>query len=279
MSIQSIRTVSVMGCGWYGLPLAIRLARAGFSVNGSTTSEDKLKTLKEHQISEYLIRMEPGLKSPANVDSFFAADALVLNIPPGRGQEHAASRYRLMMDNLMPHLISSPVSLVVFISSTSVYGDLNRVVHEDDAGEGEVSESGRIMLETEKLLLGRTEFATTVLRFGGLYGNDRHPARYLSGKTELSNPEGPVNLVHLEDCIRVTERIIRKQAGNEIFNVVCDEHPNRKTYYTEMCRRLGLKKPQFAEQQESDCWKQVANRKLKQDLGYAFKYPSPYEGY
>lgn len=279
MSIHSIRTVSVMGCGWYGLPLAIRLARAGFSVNGSTTGEEKLKNLKEHQISEYLIHMEPGLKSPGNVDSFFSADALVLNIPPGRGQEHAASRYRLMMDNLMPHLISSPISLVVFISSTSVYGDVNRVVHEDDAGQGELSESGKIMLETEKLLLGRTEFETTVLRFGGLYGNDRHPARYLSGKTGLGNPEGPVNLVHLEDCIRVTERIIRKQAGNNVFNVVCDEHPNRKTYYTEMCRRLGLKKPQFAEQQETDGWKQVVNRKLKQDLGYAFKYPSPYEGY
>ena len=279
MSIQSIRTVSVMGCGWYGLPLAIRLARAGFSVNGSTTSEHKLKIMKEHQISGYTIQMNPGLKASSEVDSFFAADALVLNIPPGRGKEHTASRYRLMMDNLMPHLKSSSISLVIFISSTSVYQDTNKAMHEDDAGGEEISESGMIMLETEKLLMSRTEFATTVLRFGGLYGNDRHPARYLSGREGLSNPEGPVNLVHLEDCIRITERILRKQLGNNIFNVVCDEHPNRKTYYTEMCRRLGLKKPVFEPQSELDAWKQVSNKKLKSALEYTFKYASPYEGY
>jgi nucleoside-diphosphate-sugar epimerase len=268
-----------MGCGWYGMPLAIRLTRSGFNVSGSTTTPAKAEMMREHGISDYIIELRPGLHSPGRIDSFFDADALILNIPPGRGRDNSASRYRLLLDNLMPHLISAPLSLVVFISSTSVYADLNKVMSEEDAGKGRPSDSGRLMLQAEQTLMERSEFATTVLRFGGLYGNDRHPARYLAGRTGLGNPEGPVNLVHLEDCIRITERILRKQIKNEVFNVVCDEHPNRKTYYTEMCRRLGLAKPQFSEPAADDAWKQVSNRKLKQELGYCFKYPTPYEGY
>ncbi len=276
---MAVKTISVLGCGWFGLPLAVRLVRSGFQVNGSTTTPEKRRLMNEHGIADYLISLNPGLQAEPDAGSFFDADAVILNIPPGRKNPHTASRYRLMLDNLMPHLTSSAVSLVIFVSSTSVYGDDGKVVFEEDAGKGELSESGSVLLEAEKTLMSKSEFATTILRFGGLYGNDRHPARYLSGRSGLNNPEGPVNLVHLEDCIRVTERIIRKQTANEIFNVVCDEHPNRKTYYTEMCRRLGLKKPQFDAQSESDTWKQVSNKKLKSELGYAFKYASPYEGY
>lgn len=277
---SSIRTISVLGCGWFGMPLAIRLVRAGFQVNGATTTEAKRKRMKEHHINDFLIQLNPGLHSDARPDVFFDTDALVLNIPPGRGGDNTASRYRLMMDNLLPHITGSGIQLVIFVSSTSVYANLNRTVEESDAGSGELSEGGKIMLETEQLLRQRQEFDTTVLRFAGLYGDDRHPARYLAGRDGLQNPGAPVNLVHLEDCIRITERILRQQMGGEIFNVVCDEHPNRKTYYSEMTRRMGLKKPEFTETEAGmDSWKQVSNRYMKSRLPYIFKYKSPYDGY
>ena len=274
-----VKTVSVLGCGWYGLPLASRLVRAGFQVNGSTTSEEKRPLLRAQHVSDYVLQFTPGLKSAQSLHSFFDADVLVLNIPPGRRKENLRSWYRLLMDNLMPHLLASPISLVVFISSTSVYPDLNRVVQEEDAGTGELSDSGHAMLEAEQVLLARSEFGTAVLRFAGLYGNGRHPAKYLAGKTGLGKPEAPVNLLHLEDCIRVTERVIRRQVGGEIFNVCCDAHPNRKTYYTECARRMGLEAPSFAAPAETDSWKQVSSRKLRETLGYEFKYKSPYDGY
>lgn len=281
VSSPSIRTISILGCGWFGMPLAVRLARAGFQVNGATTTQAKRKQMKEHHINDFLIRLAPGLQTDSRPEVFFDADALVLNIPPGRGRENTASRYRLMMDNLLPHITGSAIQLVIFISSTSVYPDMNRAVEEADAGGESLSESGKTMLQAEQLLLQRQEFSTTVLRFGGLYGADRHPARYLAGRSGVKHPEAPVNLVHLEDCIRVTERILRQQIGGETFNVVCDEHPNRKTYYSEMARRLGLKKPVFTDDESPGAafWKQVSNRRVRQRLPYSFKYKSPYEGY
>ena len=272
-----VRTVSILGCGWFGLPLGIRLNRAGFQVKGSTTSEDKLKLLHDNHIEGFLLDFDPGINQGAMVDGFFNSDVLVINIPPGRGTENPASRYRLIMSNVLPHVCASTIRLVIFVSSTSVYADCNKVVNENDAG-GVISESGKALLESERLVQLRPEFSTTVLRFAGLYGLDRHPVKYLAGRTGLKNGEAPINLVHLEDCIRVTERVIRRQLGGETFNVVSDEHPSRKRYYTEMARRLGMAKPVFDESSPADAWKQVSNRHLKSTLNYSFKYPSPYDG-
>ena len=42
-----MKRVSVLGCGWLGKPLAISLLDEGYSVKGSTTSEDKLELLED----------------------------------------------------------------------------------------------------------------------------------------------------------------------------------------------------------------------------------------
>ena len=47
--------ISILGCGWLGLPLAKTLLENDFSVKGSTTSNDKLSMLKNSGIQPYLI--------------------------------------------------------------------------------------------------------------------------------------------------------------------------------------------------------------------------------
>jgi len=273
-----IRTISVMGCGWYGLPLAIRLVRAGFQVKGSTTSKDKLKKIQHFGIEEYLIDFTPNLVSEKPVSGFFDADVLVLNIPPGIRTGSPASKYLLMIDNLLPHILASSIRFVIFVSATSVFANLNKIVKEGDAGEGELQENGKALLIAESKFINRSEFSTTILRFGGLYGPHRHPVKYFSGRSDIPDPEVPTNLVHLEDCIRITERVIRKKAIGEIFNVVCDEHPTRKLYYTETARILGYNKPLFLPSDEERPWKIVCNKHVKEKLEYQFKYKSPFEG-
>ncbi len=274
----SVKSVSVLGCGWFGLPLARRLVQAGFIVSGSTTTHEKINDLQDAGIDPYLLDFKPGISANKKPDLFFDTDVLVITIPPSIRSGQGSSRYRLMIDNLMPHIASSGCRHVIFISSTSVYADLNRVVKEEDAGKGDLTEAGNVLFDIENTFLDKDEFDTTVLRFGGLYGPGRHPANYLSGKQNLANPEGPVNLVQLEDCIRVTERIIRLGKGNQIFSVVSDKHPSRKEYYTKVCELLGLPLPSFREQSDEDNWKQVTNRKLRSTLNYQFKYASPFEG-
>ena len=42
--------VSILGCGWLGLPLAKALIGEGYTVKGSTTTPAKLNLLKEEGV-------------------------------------------------------------------------------------------------------------------------------------------------------------------------------------------------------------------------------------
>lgn len=69
----------------------------------------------------------------------------------------------------------------MFISSTSVYGNLNREITEEDETFPE-TESGKALVKVEKLLRNEKEINITILRFGGLIGYERNPGNFLAGK-------------------------------------------------------------------------------------------------
>jgi nucleoside-diphosphate-sugar epimerase len=269
-----MNTISIIGCGWLGLPLARHLIRAGYHIKGSTTREEKLSGLENAGIEPWLLTLNPGLKCRPDAASLLEADVLVVNIPPGRSREDVVSYHKLQMSNLITAVAASTVRFVVFVSSTSVYPDLNREVQEEDAGVEEGS--GRALLEAEQMLFARPEFSTTVVRLAGLYGYGRHPVNHLAGKTNLANARSPVNLVHRDDCVRVISSVIRKNVRGQIFSVCSDRHPSRKDLYTAMAVRFGLTPPQFAENGKAG-FKVVSNSRLKAHLNYEFLYPDPME--
>jgi nucleoside-diphosphate-sugar epimerase len=65
-------------------------------------------------------------------------------------------------------------------------------------------------------LQGNSRFKTTILRFGGLIGEDRNPIRFLAGRENLENPDAPINLIHQTDCIGIILRIIEKILGRNL---------------------------------------------------------------
>ncbi len=52
-----MRQISILGCGWLGLPLAKSLIEKRFSVKGSTTSEAKIVLLKNVGIAPFQIAL------------------------------------------------------------------------------------------------------------------------------------------------------------------------------------------------------------------------------
>lgn len=266
--------ISILGCGWLGFPLAVNLLENKHHVKGSTTTESKIPKLKEAGIEPYLIKLDPEIECD-DCDSFWESDVLVLNIPPGRGREDVVAFHTTQIISVIDRLESSPIKHVVFVSSTSVYPKLPGVVEESDVIEGEAGrESGNALIKAESLLTQEENFETTVLRFGGLYGYDRHPAKYLAGRENLDRARAPVNLIHRDDCIRIINHIIDGNITGEIFNAVTDGHPPRELYYTEAAKAMGLDIPTFKRDSRKD-YKVVSNRKLKERLQYQFKYPNP----
>lgn len=267
-------TISILGCGWLGLALAETLRDRGHTIKGSTTSREKLQLLSGKKIEPYLLKLTPNLECE-DCDDFWDADVLVLNIPPGRGQDNVESFHQKQIAAVIDKLDNSPIDFVVFVSSTSVYPEKAGIVSEGDAQNGKATRaSGNALLKAENLLMNHTGFKTTVIRFGGLYGHDRHPVKYLAGKTNLDRGNAQINLIHRDDCIGIIQKIIEQQVTGEIFNGVSDGHPPRKMYYPAVAETLGLTPPTFKEDRNKE-YKVVSNRKLKLMLDYKFTHPNP----
>lgn len=266
-----MESVSILGCGWLGLPLAESLLEKGYSVRGSTRSFSQLSILESKAIGPYYISLNPYVIG-RNIREFLSSDVLILNFPPER-REDIESYHVAQIKHLLYELKFSPVSKVLFVSSTSVYPNLNREVVEEDSVSPEKS-SGRALLSVERMLLDSSYFETTVIRFGGLIGYDRKPGRFLSGRKKLTGGDSPVNLIHRDDCIGVIEAIMKKGVWGETFNACADAHPKRKDYYIEQAKIGGFDPPEF-EDGASGAYKIVNSDKLKTLTGYKFKYPNP----
>lgn len=229
-----------MGCGWLGTALGKSLLKREYGVKGSTTSKDKLKRLSELGISPVLIELgDNGING--NIEEFLSdVDILVINIPP-KLRKRPQSNYVAKMQKLLEASLNAQISKIVFVSSTSVYGKAEGEITEKTPAKP-VTESGKQLLESEHLFLDESSLLTSIIRFGGLIGEDRHPIYRLSGK-EFTNGEELTNLIHQNDCIHMIETIIENDYWNEIFNGVYPYHPTKAEYYTAEAKKRGIPPP------------------------------------
>jgi nucleoside-diphosphate-sugar epimerase len=259
--------ISILGCGWLGLPLAKTLLENGFSVKGSTTSIDKLSVLENLGIQPYLIALSEN-ETTGNLDVFLEnSKILIIDVPPklrGSATENFVSKIK----NVIPFIEKSSVENVLFISSTSVYGEDNLVVTEETELNPD-NESGKQLVQAEQLLQSNLNFKTTILRFGGLIGENRHPIKFLAGRKNIDNPNAPINLIHQEDCIGIILGILELDSWNETFNAVTPFHPSRKEYYTQKAIDLNLDLPEF-NAEKSTFGKTILSSKIETVLRYSF---------
>lgn len=273
MNNHNLPTISILGCGWYGFPLGKKLISLGFPVKGSTTDHSKLEILKLAGIAPFFVQIPATETVPFPVE-FLESDILILNIPPER-REDIEDFYLAQMQTLLSQIKKSKLKEIIFISSTSVYPECAISTNEDSPVSPD-KPSGKALLKAENLFQNEKHLKVLILRFAGLFGADRNPGRFLAEKRNLKDGYAPVNLVHLDDCIEITVRFLKKKCYGEIFNVCADQHPLRKDFYQKAALQLGLKPPEFLLTEENKLYKQISSTKLKKALDdYQFIVPDP----
>lgn len=263
-----MKKIAILGCGWLGFPLAKKLIEKNFEIAGSTTTFEKIDILKIAGVNPFLISVsENGIVGDI-IGFLNNASILIIDIPPklrGLQSENFIKKIKI----IIPFIEKSMVKKLIFISSTSVFADDNTTINQFSAPNPD-SESGRQLWETETVLQKNSNFATTTIRFGGLVGPDRHPAKMLSGKSNIQNPEAPINLIHQQDCITIIENIIQKGYWNQTINAVAPFHPNRKNYYVKKTQEFGLAPPTF-DHSKISVGKTILSDKLVADLEFEFQ--------
>lgn len=263
--------ISILGCGWLGLPLAKSLLQNGFSIKGSTTSLEKISLLELEGITPFLVRLEEQQISASVADFLADSQILIINIPP-KLRGGSTENFVAKITTLLPFIKNSTVEKVLFVSSTSVYGEDNEFVSEATVLNPD-SEGGRQLAIVENVLQKNSRFQTTILRFGGLISDDRNPVRFLSGRDNIENPDAPINLIHQDDCIGIIEKIIALNSWDETYNAVAPFHPTRQEYYTQKATELNLALPKFAAL-NTIVGKTILNNKLIEVLEYSFIKPT-----
>ena len=262
-----MQKISILGCGWLGIPLAEALIKNGFSVSGSTTSIEKISLLKNLGVEPFLLSVE-GNTIKGDVLSFLKeSSVLIINIPP-KLRGNLADNFVEKIAVLIPFIEKSNVEKVLFVSSTSVYGDSNKTVFETTIPVPE-GENGKQLFASETLLKENKNFKTTVIRFGGLIGKDRHPVTFLAGRNNLENPNAPINLIHQDDCIGIILKILKIDFWNETLNAVAPFHPTREEYYTKKAKEFNLEPPIFNHSKPS-IGKTIVSDLLENVLKYHF---------
>ena len=274
-----MKPIAILGCGWLGFPLAQSLISKGYEVKGSTTSENKLEALKNAGILPFQIQLEEN-QIIGKIEHFLnETDVLIIAIPPGLRKIKEATTEKTFVakiEKLIPYIEKSGIQKVLFVSSTSVYGDSFPIVEiTEETKPNPDTESGKQLVIAETLLQSNSHFKTTVIRFGGLLGEDRHPVKFLAGRTNIENPNAPVNMIQREDCIGVIEKILKQVQHdnwewNQTFNAVAPQHPTRKAYYQKKAELFHLPLPTFAEHLESK-GKIISSKKVETILGYSFQ--------
>lgn len=262
-------TISIIGLGWYGFPLAKFLQEKGHYVKGSTTTLSKISNNTSEGISSVRFNLMPH----ATGDDFqylFDCDVLIVNIPPAIRQ-HGPDFHVQQIQELRKLAEAGGVKKLIYTSSTSVYPEGAKEYNEehDFQSQGIGNET---LYRAEKVLQESSVFSTTILRFGGLMGFNRIPGKYLHS-SQIIEGDAPVNYVHIDDAIGVTYFVIEHGLWGNVFNIVSPVLRTRKEIYSDCHERFGHTMPIFSTT-EGTHWKRVLPQKIQRQ-GYQFIHSDP----
>lgn len=268
-------SVVIAGCGALGTKVGLRLAAADHHVIGLRRSAIQLPDMIEG-VSVDLRSERPDL--PDDVDTVVVAMT---------SDEKTAAGYRATYVDGVQNLVDAlphaaiPSVKVVFVSSTSVYGNTNGDwVDETTLARPETS-TAKVLFEAEECLRALLPQAV-VLRLAGLYGPGRgrlvHQVR--SGTTTLPRHLIYTNRIHIDDAasavIHLTTRV-RQPA--QVYIGADNEPVGRRELVSFIAEELGVPRPQVgSSSSERGQGKRCRNDRLIA-TGFALEFRNYREGY
>lgn len=236
--------ILIIGIGWLGLPLALKLKSMGLEVFGTTTTHDKeLQLQKEFDLKATTFELPKtflgnGDQSP----KFSEADVIILNTPP---QKHQFPD-RFIIEEFLSWL-KNEINFkgkLIFISATSVYGLGQGRVNETSTPKPETI-GGFELLSAEHFI--EKSFANyTIIRPGGLIGGARHPIKFLQGRSNIPHGDSFLHLIYREDLIDLIINCLAPSAP-KLINAFSPYAKSKKEYYLFMAQKFSLPLPSYQE--------------------------------
>lgn len=265
----------ILGMGYVGLPLGQELARRGHEVFGlrrTAVAHPGIQTLVGD------ITNRPALeKLPGDWDS------IINTVSSSKGGTDDYRAVYLEGTRNVVELLCARKYL--YASSTSVYGQTDGSLVDEQSAAEPTSATSKILVEAEQLLLRQKQVPAVILRVAGIYGPGRGHLfqQYLRGEAVIPDRgERMINMVHVDDVVGAIITVLERGEPGEIYNVADDEPVSYLDFFAWLSKKLNRPMPPYGasnpQRKRGVTNKRVSNRKLRA-LGYELKYPTFRDGY
>lgn len=267
----------LIGCGYIGLPLALRLREAGHEISAWVHSATSAEALAIHRFHRVIIG---SVGDSAVWDAVPEKYDLVVHCASsGRGGVAAYEEVFLKGISLMG--ARQPAARRLFVSSTSVYGQTTGEIVTEDSPAEPTSETGRILREAEKVALNSH---AVIVRSSGIYGPGRGVLfeKFQRGEAVIEGDGSRwLNQIHQHDLVSALLHLIATDRHGQIYNASDDAPVTLLDYYTWCAKFLSKPLPPHGpinpNRKRGLTNKRVSNVKLR-STGWTPQYPSFREG-
>ncbi|MFZ5805821.1 MAG: NAD-dependent epimerase/dehydratase family protein [Verrucomicrobiota bacterium] len=264
--------ILVAGAGYVGGRLARVLAKQGHEVTGWMRSEKNQQQLIQEKLKVICADITQGSSWEKNAQRW---DAIVYCVSSSRGGEEA---YRKIHQQGLALALEAKPLVFIYTSSTSVYGQKDGSVVDENSETQPESITSKILIQAEQEVL---KHGGIVARLAGIYGSERQfwIQKILRGET-MKNRR--LNQIHRDDAVGALEFLLAHPEKG-IFNV-CDNDPVLWNDFCQwVCERIPCPMPtkfssSINHRKRGDTHKCVSNAKLCA-LGWHPIFPTFREGY
>lgn len=246
-----MKSIAILGSGWLGTQLGKHLQSTNFKIKVSARSKEKCDLLLEQGLDTHQVHIDPI--NPIIPNEFFTnTDLLIVSLTPVDLS---------IFEHLVDIISNYKIPEVILFSSTGVYKGLSDWVNESTPL---LTSNTRVkhLNAIEQLFLAAPTFTCTVIRLGGLIGQNRHPVKHLAKKKVIEDGNEPVNIATDEKILPIINKIVSLPITNDIYNLVNDEHRNKREFYNEAAVKFQIKLPEFIDNPLPKNRK-VSNEKIK----------------
>jgi nucleoside-diphosphate-sugar epimerase len=281
--------VLIVGCGYVGSTLGSELVGQGHHVWGVQRTARGAAGLAAAGI----VPLQADISLPQSCAGLASGfDWVVLCISSrGGGVAEYERTYLQGTRNLIASLLDAPPLKFVYTSSTSVYGQSDASSVDETSPTRPVSPTAKVLLRTEELLssaLCERGFPAMILRVAGIYGPDRsYWLEQVRTNAATLDTVGDriLNMIHRDDVAGAILAALERGKAGEVYNAVDDCPVHQSDFLQWLCDQLGNSCRSGARSEASTVGhravtnKRVINRKLREQLGYSFRFPTFREGY
>ncbi|GAB2185976.1 NAD-dependent epimerase/dehydratase family protein [Roseibium sp. LAB1] len=247
-------------------------------IGGTTRSAEKADALRDIGVDPFLF--DGDTQGAGIADALKQATHVLVSIAPNEAGDPVLNQYASEIAAAKPHWIG-------YLSTVGVYGNHDGAWVDEETPLNPVSKRSVQRVAAEEAWLGfaaENDLPVQIFRLSGIYGPGRNAFENFRKGTarRLVKPGQVFNRIHVADIAGALKAAMEKPS-TRVFNVTDDEPAPPQDVVAYAAELLGVEAPPEIPFETADLSpmarsfygenKRVSNKRLKEELGFAFRYP------